>query len=47
MIFGPSIGNPGGWSMNSGIKFEYSGFDFDPPKPGGGFVAGQPRKPQP
>ncbi len=47
MIFGPSIGNPGGRNMNSGIKFEYSGFDFDPPQPGGEFVSGQPRKPPP
>jgi hypothetical protein len=47
MIFGPSIGNPGGWSINNGISFEYSGFGFDPPEPGGAFVASQPRKPQP
>jgi hypothetical protein len=47
MIFGPAVGNPGGWSLSSGINFHYSGFDFDPPKPGGAFLAGQPRKPQP
>jgi hypothetical protein len=47
MIFAPSVGNPGGWSINSGINFEYSGLDFDPPKPGGAFVAGQPRRPPP
>lgn len=46
--WGPSIGNPGGWTMvQTGIKFEYSGFGFDPPKQGGGFMTAQPRKPPP
>jgi hypothetical protein len=48
MIFGPSIGNPGGWSVNNGISFEFSGFG-DPPSSGGGgaFFGVQPRKPKP
>lgn len=45
MIYAPSIGSPGGWAMNTGINFTFSGFD-DKPGPGA-FVAGQPRKPAP
>ena len=47
VIFKPSIGVPVGWAMDSGINFEYSGFDIDGPAAGGGFLAGQPRKPEP
>jgi hypothetical protein len=47
MIFAPSIGNPGGWTVNRGISFNFTGFDDPEPKPGGAYFAGQPRKQQP
>lgn len=48
MIYGPSVANPGGWIMNNGITFEFSGFDNDPPRwQGNAFFAAQPRKPKP
>jgi hypothetical protein len=47
MIYAPSIGNPGGWSMNTGITFNFTGFDIAPGSGGGAFVAGQPRTPPP
>lgn len=46
MIYGPSLGNPGGWKSNTGITFTFSGFD-DEPRQGGAYFAGQPRKPPP
>jgi hypothetical protein len=44
MIFGPAIGNAGGWSGSDGILFEYTGFDIKPMPGGGGFFAAQPRR---
>lgn len=44
MIFGPAIGNAGGWTGSDGISFEYSGFGVPPPGGGGGFFAAQPRR---
>ncbi|MDP7733983.1 hypothetical protein [Mycobacterium paragordonae] len=50
MIYGPSAGTPGGWVSDSGLKFNFTGFD-DPAKVEGKPVkilfAGQPRKPKP
>ncbi|ADT99854.1 hypothetical protein [Mycolicibacterium gilvum] len=47
MIWAPSVGNPGGWSMGSGISLNYSGFGESNPKSGTGFFASQPRRPDP
>ncbi len=49
-IWGPSIGNPGGWSMNNEITFDYTGFDGQPGEtigPGGVFFGVQPRRGKP
>lgn len=50
IIYGPSAGTPGGWVSNSGLNFNFSGFD-DPEKVDGKPVkvvfAGQPQKPKP
>lgn len=46
IIYAPSIGTPGGWASSNGIKFNYSGFGINPTQKGGGFVVGQPRRPQ-
>ncbi|CKI23813.1 hypothetical protein LTT02_28490 [Mycolicibacterium smegmatis] len=42
-IWGPSIGNPGGWDTN-GITFDYTGFDNQPGSGGGAFFGVQPRR---
>lgn len=44
MIWGPSIGNPGGWKTNNGITFDYTGFDNQPGSGGGAFFGVQPRR---
>ncbi|WP_373167219.1 hypothetical protein [Mycobacterium marinum] len=48
VIWGPSIGNPGGWQVmtdgGSNIEYEYSGFNMDASGPGGAFFAAQPRR---
>jgi hypothetical protein len=45
-IFGPSIGNPGGWTLlPSGINFEYSRFGIETQKAGSSFFTAQPRRP--
>ncbi|BBX42891.1 hypothetical protein MSIM_43420 [Mycobacterium simiae] len=49
MIWGPSIGNPGGWSVMGGgpnIEYEYTGFNMTS-EPGGAFLAAQPRRSRP
>lgn len=46
MIWGPSIGNPGGWTMMGGgpnITYEYTGFNMES-QPGATFFAAQPRR---
>lgn len=43
-IWGPSIGNPGGWSINYEITFDYTGFDDQPGSGGGAFFGVQPRR---
>jgi hypothetical protein len=46
-IWGPSIGNPGGWSSTNGITFDYTGFEDQPRKtigPEGVFFGVQPRR---
>lgn len=46
-IWGPSIGDPGGWSMNNEINFDYTGFEDQPRKtigPEGVFFGVQPRR---
>jgi hypothetical protein len=46
--FYPSIGTPGGWtSENTGIRFEYSGFDSNPPPKSHMYFTGQPRQKPP
>lgn len=46
-IWGPSIGNPGGWQVmtdgGSNIEYEYTGFDMKS-EPGSAFFAAQPRR---
>ena len=46
-IWGPSIGDPGSWSINNEITFDYTGFEDQPGGmmgPGGGFLGAQPRR---
>jgi hypothetical protein len=43
-IWGPSIGNPGGWSINNEITFDYTGFDDQPGSGGGATFGAQPRR---
>ena len=43
-IWGPSIGKPGGWGMNTGINFDFTGFDDQPSSGGGAFFGAQPRR---
>jgi hypothetical protein len=46
-IWGPSIGDPGGWSINNEINFDYTGFEDQPRKtigPEGVFFGVQPRR---
>lgn len=46
MIYGPSIGNPGGWQSNGGPVLEFNGFgDHPTPPPGSGMIfSAQPRR---
>lgn len=49
-IWGPSIGNPGGWSMNNEITFDYTGFEDqhgETISPGGAFFGVHPRRGKP
>jgi hypothetical protein len=43
-IWGPSIGNPGGWVVNNEITFDYTGFDDQPGSGSGAFFGVQPRR---
>jgi hypothetical protein len=46
--FYPSIGTPGGWTNSqTGIKFQYSGFDSRPPPKSHMLFTGQPRRKPP
>jgi hypothetical protein len=42
-IWGPAIGNPGGWDTGE-ITFDFTGFDDQPGAGGGAFFGTQPRK---
>jgi hypothetical protein len=46
MIYALSVGSPGGWASNTGIKFTFSGFDGQGGS-GPAYVSGQPRKQPP
>lgn len=50
-IWGPSIGDPGGWDVmtggsNTSITFEFTGFNMESER-GASFFASQPRRPYP
>jgi hypothetical protein len=48
VIYGPSVSPGGGWPMNSGITFNFSGFDTGNGSPDGGVYFGaHPRRPPP